>query len=225
MSSRTDILDRLRLFAKPDREYLPSHWEDQSIFADFPENPDNYIDIFSENLKNLNGEFYLVKNFSEASRQLLHLLKDIQPDLCRTHFHPFIQQLRTANRDIDPYLNEINDKRIDSEKFASFEVGITTADYLIARTGSILIRTTSAGGRRLSVLPPLHIVIAGEKQLVPSIDHALSRIMQKNDNWSFATIISGPSRTSDIEKQLVLGAHGPKRLIVLLIQNHSYSEL
>jgi L-lactate dehydrogenase complex protein LldG len=103
-----------------------------------------------------------------------------------------------------------------STEMASFDVGITAADCLVARTGSVVLRCTSTGGRRLSVLPAHHIVLARKEQLVASLEDALPSI-QKDTDWSFATLITGPSRTADIEKILVLGAHGPKRLTVILI--------
>jgi L-lactate dehydrogenase complex protein LldG len=68
------------------------------------------------------------------------------------------------------------------------------------------------------VLPPLHIVVAHARQLVPSIGGALERIAGK-ESWHYATFVSGPSRTADIEKILVLGAHGPKRVAALVIDS------
>jgi L-lactate dehydrogenase complex protein LldG len=96
---------------------------------------------------------------------------------------------------------------------------LTAVDFLVARTGSIVLSSITAGGRRLSVLPPFHIAIASAAQLVPSLDEALRIYQQRGEpnRSSYATIITGPSRTSDIEKILVLGAHGPKRLAVIVV--------
>ncbi|MCA9734169.1 lactate utilization protein, partial [candidate division KSB1 bacterium] len=102
-------------------------------------------------------------------------------------------------------------------EFAEYSIGLTSADFLVARTGSIVLRSSIAAGRRLSVLPPLHIVVATVEQIVPSLDAALQNSEFRNGEWSYGTIITGPSRTSDIEKILVLGAHGPKRLALILL--------
>ena len=77
----------------------------------------------------------------------------------------------------------------------------------------------SAGGRALSVLPPHHVVIATEDQLVATMNDGYSILRSRYTNhWpSFISFITGPSRTADIERVLVLGAHGPKRLTILLI--------
>lgn len=96
------------------------------------------------------------------------------------------------------------------------DLGVTGCDCLIARTGSIAVSTRSAGGRALSVLPPVHLVIALRDQLVPDLTAALALWQQRYDrHWpSNLCIITGPSRTGDIEKILVMGAHGPKRLAI-----------
>lgn len=94
---------------------------------------------------------------------------------------------------------------------------ITLAESLIAQTGSILV-TASCGGRGASVIAPCHIVYANVAQLVPDLATALRGMTQQRslDRDSFACVISGSSRTADIEKILVQGAHGPRRLAVIL---------
>ena len=96
------------------------------------------------------------------------------------------------------------------------DLGVTGCDCLIARTGSIAVCTRSAGGRALSVLPPVHLVIARRDQLVPDLTAALALWQQRYDrHWpSNLSVITGASRTGDIEKILVMGAHGPKRLVL-----------
>src|SRR5208282_5416636 len=94
---------------------------------------------------------------------------------------------------------------------------VTLAEALIAQTGSILV-TAACGGRGASVIAPCHIVYATMAQLVPDLTTALSRVSREHilDSNSFACVISGSSRTADIEKILVQGAHGPRRLVVIL---------
>lgn len=99
-------------------------------------------------------------------------------------------------------------------QFADGEVGVTGCDCLIAQTGSIVVTTRTAGGRVLSVWPPVHLVVARRDQLVPDLAAALALLRQRYDrNWpSLLSVTTGPSRTADIEKVPVLGAHGPKRI-------------
>jgi L-lactate dehydrogenase complex protein LldG len=98
------------------------------------------------------------------------------------------------------------------------DLGITGCDCLVAQTGSILVSTLSAGGRALSVLPPTHLVIARREQILADLASAMAFLRKRYDkHWPSAlTVITGPSRTADIEKILVMGAHGPKRLALYL---------
>ena len=86
----------------------------------------------------------------------------------------------------------------------------------MAQTGSVLLTARSAGGRALSVLPPHHVVLAKREQLVADLPAAFALIKAKYAaNYpSFISFITGPSRTGDIERILVLGAHGPKKLTI-----------
>ena len=92
------------------------------------------------------------------------------------------------------------------------ELGVTGCDCLIAQTGSIVV----SGARTLSVLPPVHLVIACLDQFVPDLAAAVKFLRERYDGrWPRAlSVITGPSRTADIEKILVMGAHGPKRLVL-----------
>jgi L-lactate dehydrogenase complex protein LldG len=98
------------------------------------------------------------------------------------------------------------------------DVGITACDLLVAQTGSVLVTSASAGGRALSVLPPHHVVLARRDQLVPDLPEAFRRLQERyGTNYpSMISFVTGPSRTGDIERILVLGAHGPKHLTVLV---------
>ena len=99
------------------------------------------------------------------------------------------------------------------------DAGITQCDALIAQTGSVLVTSRSAGGRGLSVLPPHHVVLARTEQLLGGMEEAFALVRRLYAaNWpSMMSFITGPSRTGDIERILVLGAHGPKKLTVLCV--------
>ncbi len=81
-----------------------------------------------------------------------------------------------------------------------------------------MVSSAQAGGRQMFVYPPVHIVLARKNQLVDYLEKAYSGIIEKYKDKlpSQITIITGPSRTADIEKTLILGAHGPKELHIFL---------
>jgi L-lactate dehydrogenase complex protein LldG len=105
--------------------------------------------------------------------------------------------------------------------FLQAEVGITFCESLIARNGSVLVSNGNAAGRRLSIYPHNHVVVAYTSQLVLDLKDAFKELKTKYGDKlpTMISNITGPSRTADIEKTLVLGAHGPKELIVLLIDD------
>ncbi len=107
----------------------------------------------------------------------------------------------------------------DVQELERCDAGLTECDALIAQTGSVLLTARSGGGRALSVLPPHHVVLARREQLLPDLPAAYALLHEKYGpaSWpSMTTFITGPSRTGDIERILVLGAHGPKKLTIIL---------
>lgn len=107
----------------------------------------------------------------------------------------------------------------DVKELESCSAGISECDALVAQTGSVLVTARSAGGRALSVLPPHHVVLARRSQLLGDLPDAFALLKEKyGTNYpSFISFITGPSRTGDIERILVLGAHGPKRLTIVCV--------
>ncbi len=234
-SAREQILQSLRQSAAKasglQKSPLPIH-DDAAIYRNYAPAREQPLQIFAEKLAALKGEFHHVESERAAGtlRMILNeaILQQRQEEgtthirsgkMAARHRHPLIDRIVAA----DPWLMEnvqvIDGQTISSPDFADFAVGITAVDFLVARTGSVVLSSATAGGRRLSVLPPFHIAIATADQLVISLDEAMAGYQKRGEfeRSSYATIITGPSRTSDIEKILVLGAHGPKRLAVMVV--------
>lgn len=93
---------------------------------------------------------------------------------------------------------------------------VSLCEALVAMSGSVLVSSRNCGGRGISIVAPCHIVVAGVDQLLADLDAAAERMRQIAPDSSFVGLITGTSRTSDIEKKLVIGAHGPLRLVVIL---------
>ncbi|HVM49806.1 MAG TPA: lactate utilization protein [Candidatus Acidoferrum sp.] len=109
------------------------------------------------------------------------------------------------------------DAPFDKRELAGCDAGITECDALVAQTGTVVVTSRSTGGRALSVLPPHHVVLARRAQLVADLPAAFEALKARyGANYpSMVSLITGPSRTGDIERILVLGAHGPKKLTIL----------
>jgi L-lactate dehydrogenase complex protein LldG len=106
------------------------------------------------------------------------------------------------------------------QQIEQLPVGLITADALLADTGSCVVHCTTAQERLMCYLPPACIVVARVGQLVEHLPAAwgpISAACAAKDSRGEIVLISGPSRTADIEKILILGVHGPKRLVVLMV--------
>lgn len=108
----------------------------------------------------------------------------------------------------------------DYDDLEQLQVGITDCEYLVARTGSIVMSTAQSAGRAFPVYVPVHVIIACDCQLVYDLNEAILKIEQRyhTDYPSAWYLVSGPSRTGDIEKTLVLGVHGPVEVYVFLMK-------
>lgn len=127
---------------------------------------------------------------------------------------------------LEPELKKILEKGTilfsDQEsKILETNIGITLCECLIARTGSIILSSKQLSGRRLAAYANIHIVIAYTSQLKLHLKDGFKYIREKYSNQlpSMITTITGPSKTADIEKTLVQGAHGPKEIFVFLIDD------
>ena len=101
------------------------------------------------------------------------------------------------------------------EPFFAADAGISGVEHLIAETGSLVMATTPGEPRSVSLLPPVHIAVAVRSQIMPDLFDLFS--VEKTPS-SCLTLITGPSKTGDIELKLVTGVHGPGEVHVILIE-------
>lgn len=205
-TSKEKVLKRIRqaLIYKTDYKFADIDL-DTNVYAQSGEDPAvQFAQAFSE----VKGKFVYNENEAALEANLKALLSRYGKVFC---FEKSLQRI-LGNGEIAFENNDVRLKEI--------EVSVTTCEALIARTGSVVITSGTNSGRRMSVYAPVHIVIAYTHQLFPEIKDALAAIRTKY-NGSMPSLISlttGPSRTSDIEKTLVLGAHGPKEMFVFLVE-------
>ncbi len=207
-TSKERILKKIRkaLLEKSDNPYL--NLEETPLYLPF-ENP---LEVeFAQQFTEVSGKFVFCEDELDLVENLLALA---EKDSLRKIYawEPFIQKL------LDHYGFPFYSTDTD---FEQAEVGITSCEALIARNGSILISNANGSGRRLGIYPHINIVIAYTSQLLPDIKDGMELIKKKyGENLpSLVSVITGPSRTADIEKTLVLGAHGPRELYVFLLDD------
>lgn len=163
---------------------------------------------FAEQFNALQGRFIFCVNRQELAFQFNSLVKkqDWQKIYC------------IENR-IKEIVGSSAEERFTDKDLAGCDVSVTSCEYLVARTGSIVMSAAQPSGRTTSVYAPIHVCIAFTNQLVYDVKDALTLLKEKYNGKlpSLITFATGPSRTADIEKTLVVGVHGPKEVYCFLV--------
>lgn len=174
-------------------------------------------DLFARNSVSLKSTFHLLEDETAAAAKLAEIASSEGWKRVAAHGNG-ARGPATRAMVAGLGLNALwTDNGYEVREMEQCDAGISECDALIAQTGSVLVTAVSAGGRALSVLPPHHIVLARREQLLADLPAAFDLIQRKYGEHypSFIGLITGPSRTGDIERILVLGAHGPKKLTIL----------
>ncbi len=201
-TAREEILERLKKAKNP----VPEKPDFSSPIFNYADGQPQ--DIFKANLELVNGQVSIFNSENELFEQLRKTCNSFNSDNIYC-LEPVIQALLSKHGIVFSG---------NSDYAENIEAGITGCEFLIAQTGSVMVSSAQTGGRQLFAYPPVHIIIAEKKQIVNDLAEAYTGISNKygSNLPSQITLITGPSRTADIEKTLTLGAHGPKELHVFL---------
>ena len=205
---RAAILERIRAGLRGTAPEAAGAGAHEAIFSPVTTPLERFVAECKSNLM----ECLLTEDAGESTRQLIQVLNSLPAGEVFAQDHPTLRQLLAG---------------VDSSRPVSWssqggpaetsQATITMVEAIVAQTGSIFV-SASCGGRGASIVAPCHIAFATVSQLVPDLATLLHHASERNilTNNSFACVISGSSRTADIEKILVQGAHGPRRLVVIL---------
>lgn len=186
---------------------FPQSEGNQQVFEPLKQEPEVE---FAEQFTRLQGKFIYCINQQEFAFQLSSLVKkqDWEKVYC------------VEDKLIAPVAGQLAERLVKTD-LANCNVAITGCETLVARTGTIVLSSAQTSGRSTSVYAPVHICIAYTSQLVYDLKDALQAAKNKygNNLPSLLTFATGPSRTADIEKTLVVGVHGPKEVYLFLIES------
>jgi L-lactate dehydrogenase complex protein LldG len=207
-TSREKVLKKIRdaLIDKTEAPY-PVIDQESSVYPDVSE----HLDVtFAQALVKVAGKFVYCENNEDflATLQSFIIEKEWPVLFC---FDTILQDfLRKGGI---PFNGE-------QSSLTEAKLGITRCEYLVARLGAVMVSSKLSPGRKITVFPEIHLIVGYTSQLVPDLKQAIQGIRKKYpDSYpSLISLITGPSRTADIEKTLVMGAHGPKELYVFLIE-------
>ena len=205
--SKENILKKIRKALSQSTPLpFPKSEGSESVFQ--PAQQEKEIE-FAEQFSKLQGRFVYCINQQELAFQLNSLVKKMD-----------WQKVYCLEDDLAKMAGSQLSDRIIKTGLADCDVSVTGCECLVARTGTIVMTSAQESGRSTSVYAPVHICIAYSDQLVYDIKDALQLVKDKYNNAipSLITFATGPSRTADIEKTLVVGVHGPKEVYLFLVE-------
>jgi len=179
--------------------------------------PEERLAILTENLGRLRAVVERVPDAAAAAARVGGLARERGWTRVACHRHPLVTAAAAGlgSSGLDVEAGGVFDKHA----LAACDAGVTACEAIVAQTGSILVSSATCGGRALSILPHVHVVVATVDQVVATLADAFDLVRDRHAGRlpSMLSFITGPSRTGDIERILVLGAHGPKELFLLLV--------
>ncbi|MFI5134063.1 MAG: lactate utilization protein C [Chitinophagales bacterium] len=206
-SSKENILKKIRKALSHSTPLpFPQSEGNNSVFK--PVEQESEVE-FAEQFTKLQGKFSYCRNHDELALQLNNLVTDQQWNKIYCREDKLKETLR---------LHHFTD--FSTVELKDCDVSITGCEALVARTGSIVMSAAQQSGRTVSVYAPVHICIAYVSQLAHDLKDAIQLVKDKYGDKipSLITFATGPSRTADIEKTLVVGVHGPKEVYLFLVE-------
>ncbi|NOZ57164.1 MAG: hypothetical protein GXO73_10315 [Calditrichaeota bacterium] len=224
--SRKEILAKIRRISS--RREFP--YDREAVEASVDPRPKgrtlaDHVALFCKRQQELGGQVHEAASVTELVDALVRRLSEIQDGPVWVEAglelggESILDRLRSAGV---PNLNEATepeDSTLWKQLLADASVGVTGANWLLAETGSVVLVHRPGRPRMLSLLPKHHFVVASVSQLVPNLDEVIPLLERVHADADFAavTIVTGSSRTADIEKILIKGVHGPQNLEVFLL--------
>lgn len=204
-SAKDNILDRIRkALEKPVPLPFPKADEQREVY---PRANEDLTVLFAENFTSLLGKFAFFLDHAELVQQLTALVEQNK-----------WAEVYCAEAGLKYMLQKNGFGQFTGKSLGDADVSITSCELLVARTGTIVLSSALPEGRTASVYAPVHVCIAESSQVVYDVEDALEFLKEKYGTHlpSMISFATGPSRTADIEKTLVVGVHGPKEVYCFL---------
>ncbi|MDQ0189107.1 lactate utilization protein C [Alicyclobacillus cycloheptanicus] len=189
---------------------VPDFWREYAL------SKEARITHFEERFVQLGGAFHRVKDAAELQEALRGIFADLQPERIGMWNDAQLRQLVLPAVSSEQVVTWGVDER---EAFTSIDIGITGCTAAVADTGTLVLACGAGRGRSVHLLPPVHLAIVGASQFVTRLGEALARIADAVDQHAYVHLVTGPSRSSDIENDQTIGIHGPAAVIVIVVDD------
>ena len=175
---------------------------------------DNLGEQFAVALKRSKGETYLTDSKQATVEKLGEVLTELDIETIVTHREAPLTDLGLQEEFPDLHWFFAGETKDYRTRCTKADLGLTSAEAAFAETGSLVLVSGSDKARMTSLLPPVHLVLLPESRILPSI---FEWVQARPEEFpANLVLVSGPSKTADIEQTLIVGVHGPKRLIVIV---------
>ena len=171
------------------------------------------VEPLLENVGKLAGKTARVKTVDEARQYAAELLQGRTAVMSNA---PFLEECGMGT--LPGVTGGYRDRDALRAAAEKADVGITSAEYALADTGSLVMLSSTAEARMISLLPMVHLAIVRADRILTGLDELYTLIPDPMSRTSSMVLITGPSRTADIEQILVRGVHGPGEIHVVVVE-------
>jgi len=169
------------------------------------------VSVFRERLEALAGRTHLASSPDDALEYVRRVVNGREAVASNA---PLLQECGITSL---PWVRSgLTDRAELRELCSTAAVGITSADYCLADTGTLVMLASHENPRLISLLPPVHIAVVSRDRILSGLDELSSMLPLPAEQTSSMVLITGPSRTADIEQILVRGVHGPGEIHVII---------
>ena len=231
MNSRETILQTIRE-SLADLKPRPTVPPEPDVWAVQNRSPEELRTAFQASLESVLGEFVSCSDLNDATQKIATLLKEVEAKKIGVLDRELSRKLaESLAGSLEKNFAPASPDDVRSDVLATWDAAIVSPEFLLADTGSCLFAAPTAFDRLLCYITPLCIVVASKEMLREHLPHVWpemkgrigseATIQQQLDAQTTGEflIMTGPSRTADIEKVLILGVHGPRRVVVFLLEN------
>ncbi len=177
------------------------------------------VERFRQALEAVSGHCLVVRNETEAAEAIQQIIQQTKARRIAISNSPLVQKVIAAVQS-DAELLE----NAESPALFDCDAGITSAQWAIAETGTLVLESDQERHRLSSLVPPVHVAIIESRRIRQTLAEVLKALSEKGQDSLSPTVtfITGPSRTSDIELTLAIGVHGPGELYVIVLAGDDY---
>jgi L-lactate dehydrogenase complex protein LldG len=175
---------------------------------------DSRVARFAEVLQRVGGRVHRARDDREAQARLTAIVHGLDAHEVALSDDALVRRLAEGL----PGTVQRFDGWSDRERLFSCDLGLSAVQAAVAETGTLVLESAAERHRLVSLVPPVHVAVLRAGAILPDLDAALAALAQSASPARAVTLVTGPSRTADIELELVVGVHGPRELHVVVLE-------